>query len=1163
MRLLELRLLAYGGLTNTRLAFPSQKGVHVIYGPNEAGKSTALRALIGALYGIPERTPDGWLHGMRDLRVAVVLGAEQGPPATFVRRKGRKDTLTDHREQVVPEAALARWLHGVTSEMFESLFCVNHQALVTGGQALLQGQGELAQSLYHAGAGIRGVRDILGQIQSEAERLIRPRGSAAVNDALAAYEAARKEVREASLPPRLWHERSEQAEELRTAIEAQTLELKELSTQIERLNRYRMALPHAGRYRAADLRLGALADVVLLPATAAQERALAQKSLQHAEEQAQRGMKARSELSARLEGLKIPPHVLESAPTIESLFARLDSYRKSTSDLPRVEAELQEFEGQAQELLSQVEAGLTLDRAAERRLTAAQRAAIKRLSTQFTRCEQNIEATREQGNDAARKCARQQALVDSLPVPVDPAPLQRALHEAQPDRNLEAERDACLSNLQLMEREARERLSGLGLWNGALEEVAGLAVPDNATIDRFENELDRLEEARRQLDRQIQQTQQERVRIAREIQELRLAGDVPTEEQLNEARHRRDQGWKLIRARHEGAANDAMEREFSGNLPLEETYEQCVIRADLLADRLRREAERVLRLARLLSDEEACQAHLHQWNEERQRVEQARQDSLAQWRALWEPMRISPLPPKEMKAWHARLEALQEKCRQVAAARHQAAQLQERIERRMAMLAEFLPPQSASQGAPAATLLQSIAAAADLLERQRNAVQRDATARAELDRLVTERDEAIERHRQAEDALEQWRRQWQEATLPLRTGHARPEEVQAVQERLDQALDRLRQANERRPRIASMREHVERFENEARALCAIIGGDLALLPPDAAVERLNARLTEARDKVNDRRHFEQQLEEQNEALRKAEEMARGARRELEALMRRAGCATLAELEEAERRSEERHRLAAERDQAAQSLAELGSGAPVEQFLAQLAGFDADALAFQLQELEQARARLEARRGEDQKTLGGIERELAAMDGTGRALDAADKAQAALAEARGHAERAARLLLAAGVLRRYLEWYRQRNQSPLVQRASAHFARLTLGSFIGLEVGFDDDDMPVLVGVRANNGKVEVSGMSDGTRDQLFLALRLASLEQQMNAGAKLPLVVDDILINFDDGRAAATLELLAELSRGTQVLFFTHHRRLVELARERLSGDDLALHELG
>jgi uncharacterized protein YhaN len=46
----------------------------------------------------------------------------------------------------------------------------------------------------------------------------------------------------------------------------------------------------------------------------------------------------------------------------------------------------------------------------------------------------------------------------------------------------------------------------------------------------------------------------------------------------------------------------------------------------------------------------------------------------------------------------------------------------------------------------------------------------------------------------------------------------------------------------------------------------------------------------------------------------------------------------------------------------------------------------------------------------------------------------------------------------------------------------------------------------------------------------------------------MPFVVDDILIKFDDGRARAALELLAELSRRTQVIFFTHHRHLVEIA---------------
>ena len=64
----------------------------------------------------------------------------------------------------------------------------------------------------------------------------------------------------------------------------------------------------------------------------------------------------------------------------------------------------------------------------------------------------------------------------------------------------------------------------------------------------------------------------------------------------------------------------------------------------------------------------------------------------------------------------------------------------------------------------------------------------------------------------------------------------------------------------------------------------------------------------------------------------------------------------------------------------------------------------------------------------------------------------------------------------------------------------------------------------------------------------ILALRLASLEQYLEKNEPLPFIVDDILLRFDDDRALATLKVLADLSRKTQVLFFTHHRHLVELA---------------
>ena len=89
------------------------------------------------------------------------------------------------------------------------------------------------------------------------------------------------------------------------------------------------------------------------------------------------------------------------------------------------------------------------------------------------------------------------------------------------------------------------------------------------------------------------------------------------------------------------------------------------------------------------------------------------------------------------------------------------------------------------------------------------------------------------------------------------------------------------------------------------------------------------------------------------------------------------------------------------------------------------------------------------------------------------------------------------------------------------------------------------------------------GMSEGSRDQLFLALRLATLERRLEEMEPLPLVVDDILVGFDDARALAALEVLAELSAATQVLLFTHHRRVVELAELVKAEPGVFVYELG
>jgi uncharacterized protein YhaN len=151
-----------------------------------------------------------------------------------------------------------------------------------------------------------------------------------------------------------------------------------------------------------------------------------------------------------------------------------------------------------------------------------------------------------------------------------------------------------------------------------------------------------------------------------------------------------------------------------------------------------------------------------------------------------------------------------------------------------------------------------------------------------------------------------------------------------------------------------------------------------------------------------------------------------------------------------------------------------------------------------------------------------------------------------------------------VLRDEIEGFRRKHRDPILTRASVYFRSLTCDSLTTIDTDFDESDQPVLVGVRPNGERLRVEAMSTGTRDQLYLALRLATLDHYVEGSEPLPFIVDDILIQFDDDRSRATLDALADFSAKTQVILFTHHERVVEEARglDR-ANDRVFVHALG
>src|SRR5258708_30869338 len=93
MRLTRLHLIAYGHFTDRVLDFGAEPGFHLIYGDNEAGKSTTLRALSSVLFGYPHEVVDGFKHSAKDIAIGIDLLAGDGRRLSFVRRRRGKYAL--------------------------------------------------------------------------------------------------------------------------------------------------------------------------------------------------------------------------------------------------------------------------------------------------------------------------------------------------------------------------------------------------------------------------------------------------------------------------------------------------------------------------------------------------------------------------------------------------------------------------------------------------------------------------------------------------------------------------------------------------------------------------------------------------------------------------------------------------------------------------------------------------------------------------------------------------------------------------------------------------------------------------------------------------------------------------------------------------------------
>jgi len=171
VRLRRLHLQAFGPFTDRWIDFGP--GLTLLAGPNEAGKSSMLRALTALRFGIEHRSTDNFVHEHARMALGAVVLDREGRELQLLRRKGREPTLS----VVAPDGGSLpasadlelQLTGGLKRADHDLMFALDHQRLRAGGEQLLAGQGEIGAALFEASAGVHSLRTVLDRLDQQGD----------------------------------------------------------------------------------------------------------------------------------------------------------------------------------------------------------------------------------------------------------------------------------------------------------------------------------------------------------------------------------------------------------------------------------------------------------------------------------------------------------------------------------------------------------------------------------------------------------------------------------------------------------------------------------------------------------------------------------------------------------------------------------------------------------------------------------------------------------------------------------------------------------------------------------------------------------------------------------------------------------------------------------
>jgi uncharacterized protein YhaN len=1147
VRLKKLKIENYGVLKNKEFIFPDNN-IIIIFGPNEAGKTTFLHSMRESLFGFKAKlNPYQFDDTTMSSEVNLIL--HDGREVHYRRIRARKTPVVGEivgSGIELDEDRLFQLFGNINSEIYWNIFGFSLSELTQGEESLKNK--EITEVLYSSGmGGVANIEEIKMLITQEEIELFKSGGSKPkLNHLISSIKEKEKEMREHIIAPSNY------------AMNLKELENKEkgksklegtLREKAKRMNHTDMLLEAREPYINLKRDQEEL-NKISLPSHIPLDM---KSTYDDAKKEMKRLEKELFDLEAEIQGfekktatISFNQKLIEEKPLIEHLFQSIKRMESCHKDIPAITDRSHILQKTILDSLTSIDTNWDIRFLESFNIDITERTTFDTLLKSYSELDKTLDKVHDHIQHQKNKREEIKNNLQEEGDIKDLSILEDLLKKSRDYINIEKEYH------RLSTEKKHEKKKIKAIWQKVTPLVTegqhiDFTIPLDSTIHKFEKDF---EKKKTELERIHQELESQKKKLIDEKEDLHslVKSKVPIDRNdLSKKREYRDVGWEFIKSAYIECNKNIEQnkiKEWMGNeqsnLPL--AYEGAVKKSDEFSDQLYTNSEMVTKKEDLEKRISKQQQQIADTIERITKVEKELNELSLKWDEQWKSCGFTPLSPSEMKEWVSHFNSLISSLDVESTIDVQMDELKHAMDDYFKQASHHFPDITEKT---VSTLLNELE---EEIKQSRDSNTRIKQHQKDLKGLDSDIQKKEEEKTDIEKDIVEWKKKW---TNLLKKMGFHPEwdteTANKVLRILEESKLKINEDEENLVRLKRMQKAVDEYLGDVGNLVTKLHWQrFDKKNPEKTVEELYEVLSAEKEKEQKTIQLKEKIEDRSiERDRKKKEYEEHKKKIIELFARLTitnDDEFLSLVSQVQHVKTLKERIEKNTEYVNRSrMKEEGS---YDELLYELEKTDFQSIEIEKQQLETEKKDVNNQWEQQFKECVALEENFKKYDGSAKAAELANEVEFLRAEFNTYMDRYISLVIARRLLEEAVKRFEQEHQPELLSLINTIFGRITNGRYIQIKTSLDKEN-PFRV-VEKNGNEKTPDQLSTGTREQLYLAIRLGYIEHYGKKSETLPIIMDDVMVNFDEERAQNTVKSLLELANNKQIILLTCHENTVK-----------------